>query len=54
MDWFRRKLRAVAALDLSLVKKKVTERQGWSQGRADEAEADYRRFLYLMAKILTR
>ncbi len=50
MDLFNRKKRSVASLDLSLVKKKATERNGWTQEQANEAEADYRRFLYLLAK----
>lgn len=50
MDLFRLKARAVAGVDLSLVKAKAMERNGWSQDTADQAEADYRRFLYLLAK----
>lgn len=56
MSWFRRKFtppdyaRVVADLDLSMVKRKAIGRHGWTEEQADEAEADYRRFLYLLAK----
>lgn len=50
MDFFRRKMKAVASLDLGAVSQKATERHKWTESQAAEAEADYRRFLYLLAK----
>jgi hypothetical protein len=41
--------RLVADLDLSLVKQKAAGRHRWRDEQANAAEADYRRFLYLMA-----
>jgi hypothetical protein len=42
---------AIAALDLGRIKAKlshVESGEGWSRARADAAETEYRRFLYLM------
>ena len=42
---------AIAALDLDRIKTKlchVESGEGWSRARADAAEVEYRRFLYLM------
>lgn len=41
-------LEAVNSLDLTKVKKKVMEKQGWTQAEADDAEKWYRRFLKLI------
>ncbi len=44
------RLGAIAGLDLSKVRTNAMRRHGWTEGRAAEAEADYRRFLYLLAR----
>ncbi len=48
------RLGAISGLDLSKVRSNVKRRHGWTEGRAVEAEADYRRFLYLLALDPTR
>lgn len=35
----------IGVLDLSLIKKKVAQKQGWSEDYADKVEVDYRAFL---------
>lgn len=44
------KLKAIAGLDLSPVARKCAERNRWTKERATMAEAEYRRFLTLLAE----
>lgn len=53
MNVSRDEFAVIASLDLEQIKMKLMHRKagkGWSRARADAAEREYRRFLYLMKK----
>jgi hypothetical protein len=47
-------IRTIAEIDLSRVSSNAMRRHGWTPEQAAEAEADYRRFLYLMYRYPTQ
>jgi hypothetical protein len=48
MRMFGQKRKTIDALDLSAIADAVARRQGWPRDRAGNAEAEYRKFLYLL------